>query len=76
MKKRLFWLAALWLAAANASACSVPAYTLDQQVEKAEEIFIATLIEAKYMPSDGSGEPPRVEGRFRTKKNFERRDAA
>jgi hypothetical protein len=68
MKKRLFWLAALWLAAANASACSVPAYTLDQQVEKAEEIFIATLIEAKYMPSDGSGEPPRVEGRFRTKK--------
>lgn len=68
MKKHLFWLAPLLLAAANAPACSVPVYTLDQQVEKAEEIFIATLVEAKYVPGGGRDELPRVEGRFQIKK--------
>jgi hypothetical protein len=56
------------LAAANSLACSFPASTLDQQTEKADEIFIATLIEAKLLPKDSRHEWPWIEGRFQEKK--------
>jgi hypothetical protein len=56
------------LAAANSLACSFPASTLDQQTEKADEIFIATLIEAKLLPKDSRHEWPWIEGRFQVKK--------
>jgi hypothetical protein len=68
MKKYAFLLSPLMLAAANSLACSFPASTLDQQTEKADEIFIATLIEAKLLPKDSRHEWPWIEGRFQVKK--------
>jgi hypothetical protein len=62
MKKYSFLLSPLMLAAANSLACSFPASTLDQQTEKADEIFIATLIEAKLLPKDSRHEWPWIEG--------------
>jgi hypothetical protein len=64
MKKNLFGLAALLLAAANVSACKVAASSLEQQTSYAEEIFIATLIEARLIRSDDSRAGSRIEGRF------------
>jgi hypothetical protein len=68
MKKYSFLLSPLMLAAANSLACSFPASTLNQQTEKADEIFIATLIEAKLLPKDSRHEWPWIEGRFQVKK--------
>lgn len=64
MKRYLFGLAGILLATADVSACSFPASTIEQQVKNAEEIFVATLLEAKLMPKDVSHEWPWVEGRF------------
>jgi len=67
MKKCLF-AALLMLATLNASACKVPVLSLEQQVEKAEEIFIANLREAKVMPVDDRHKWPWIEGRFEVRK--------
>ncbi|WP_019919652.1 hypothetical protein SR858_14170 [Duganella zoogloeoides] len=56
------------LATLNASACKVPVFSLEQQVEKAEEIFIANLREAKVMPVDNHRKWPWIQGRFEVKK--------
>lgn len=56
------------LATLNASACKVPVFSLEQQVEKAEEIFIANLREAKVMPVDNHHKWPWIQGRFEVKK--------
>ena len=56
------------LAAANVSACSFPVSSLEQQVARAEEIFMATLLEAKLMPADAGHEGPWVEGRFQVRR--------
>lgn len=58
----------LMLATLNASACKVPVFSLEQQVEKAEEIFIANLREAKVMPVDDHHKWPWIEGRFEVKR--------
>ena len=58
----------LMLATLNASACKVPVFSLEQQVEKAEEIFIANLREAKVMPVDNHHKWPWIQGRFEVKK--------
>ena len=64
MKKNLFGLAALLLATANVSACKFAATSLEQQTDNAEEIFIATLLEAKLRHADDSHAGSRIEGRF------------
>lgn len=58
----------LMIATLNASACRVPVFSLEQQVEKAEEIFIANLREAKVMPIDDHHKWPWIEGRFEIRK--------
>lgn len=68
MKYSLFAFASLVLAAADASACSFPITSLDQKIEQADEIFIATLLEAKIVPKNERSEWPYIEGRFETKK--------
>lgn len=70
MKNSLFSFLALALSAANASACSFPLVPLDQQVEKAEEIFTATLLEAKVMPKTDIHKWPWIEGRFQISKTL------
>ena len=76
MKKYSLLLSSLMLAAANSLACSFPASTLDQQTEKADEIFIATLIEAKLLPKDSRHEWPWIEGRFQVKNLAQLHDVA
>lgn len=56
------------LAAASASACSFPVTSLENQVENADDIFIAHLIEAKVVPIDDHHKWPSIEGRFQVKK--------
>lgn len=67
MKNGLFAVL-LMIATFNASACRVPVFSLEQQVEKAEEIFIANLREAKVMPIDDHHKMPWIEGRFEIRK--------
>jgi hypothetical protein len=55
-------------ATANVSACSFPVTSLEHQVENANEIFIANLIEAKVLPIDDRHKWPSIEGRFQVKK--------
>jgi len=56
------------LAAASVSACSFPVTSLENQVENADDIFIAHLIEAKVVPIDDHHKWPSIEGRFQIKK--------
>ena len=56
------------LAAASVSACSFPVTSLKNQVENADDIFIAHLIEAKVVPIDEHHKWPSIEGRFQIKK--------
>jgi hypothetical protein len=70
MKTYLAVLATLILATANASACSFPLSSLDQQTEQAEEIFIATLLGAKVMPADAHHKWSWIEGRFQVTKTL------
>jgi hypothetical protein len=58
------------LGAVNASACSFPLVSLDRHVEDAEQIFIATLLEAKVMPRDGDHQWPWIQGRFHVSKRL------
>lgn len=58
----------LALATAHAPACSFPSLSLTQQIENVDEIFIATLLEAKVMPRDERHGWPRLEGRFQITK--------
>lgn len=67
MKKRLFAVPVFALVIANASACSFPLMSVDQQVEHADEIFIATLVEAKVMPINDVRKWPWIEGRFQVR---------
>lgn len=64
MMKRLFLFGIFALRTLSASACSFPLVPIEQQTEKAEEIFIATLQEAKLMPRDDLHQSPWIEGRF------------
>lgn len=64
MKKRLIILGVLAFKTLSASACSFPVVPVDQQVDKADEVFIATLLEAKVMPSNDLHKWPWIEGRF------------
>jgi len=68
MRKHLFGFAGMLLAAASASACSFPVTSLENQVENADDIFIAHLIEAKVVPIDDHHKWPSIEGRFQVKK--------
>ena len=56
------------LAAASVSACSFPVTSLENQVENADDIFIAHLIEAKLVPIDDHHKWPSIEGRFQIEK--------
>ena len=56
------------LAAASVSACSFPVTSLENQVENADDIFIAHLIEAKLVPIDDHHKWSSIEGRFQIKK--------
>jgi len=68
MKHFLLAFTSLVLAAADSSACSFPISTLDQQIERADEIFIATLVEAKVIPKSERTKWPYIEGRFETRR--------
>lgn len=68
MRNSFFAFLALALNAVNASACSFPLVPLDQQVEKAEQIFTVTLLEAKVMPKTDLHKWPWIEGRFQVSK--------
>lgn len=68
MRKHLFVFAGMLLTMANVSACSFPVTSLEHQIENADDIFIANLIEAKVMPIDDSHKWPSIEGRFQVKK--------
>jgi len=68
MKKYLFGLFGNLLMMASVSACSFPVSSLKQQVEKAEEIFIANLLEAKVIPIDDRHKWPSIEGRFQVRR--------
>lgn len=70
MKKHLFGFAGMVLATAGVSACSFPVSSLEHQVEKAEEIFIANLLEAKIIPIDDHHKWPSIEGKFLVKKTL------
>lgn len=65
-----YFLALAALAAANASACSFPVASVDQQVDSAEEIFIATLLEARVLPRSSDRRWPAIEGRFQVAKTL------
>jgi hypothetical protein len=56
------------LATASVSACSFPVRSLEHQIENADDIFIANLIEARVMPIDDDHKWPSIEGRFLIKK--------
>lgn len=56
------------MTSAGVAACSFPVTSLEYQVENADEIFIANLIEAKVAPIDDSHKWPSIEGRFQVKK--------
>jgi len=60
----------LMLGAADASACSFPSVSLDRHVEHAEQVFIATLLEAKVVPRDGAHKWPGIQGRFHVTKRL------
>jgi hypothetical protein len=68
--KNLLALVILSLSTANASACSLPLVPLDLQIDRAEQIFIATLLEAKVMRGDRLHKWPWIEGRFQIEKNL------
>ena len=68
MKKQLFGLVAIVFATANVSACSFPVASLESHVEKADDIFIANLLEAKLVPIDDHHKWPSIQGRFQVKK--------
>ena len=68
MRKHLFGFVGMLLAAASVSACSFPVTSLKNQVENADDIFIAHLIEAKVVPIDEHHKWPSIEGRFQIKK--------
>lgn len=70
MKNYLFGLVGMLVGMAHASACSFPISSLEKQVEKADEIFIATLLEAKLIPKDARHEWPQIEGRFKISKTL------
>lgn len=74
MKYFLLAFTSLVLAATDSSACSFPISTLDQQIERADEIFIATLVEAKVIPKSERAEWPYIEGRFETRRVLKGRE--
>lgn len=56
------------LISASASACSFPSKSIEQQVASADEVFIATLLEAKVIPGKEGHQWPWIEGRFQVGK--------
>jgi hypothetical protein len=68
MKNIFFALVTIALATADASACSFPSLTLRQQIENVDQVFIATLLEAKLMPHDERHRGLWIEGRFQVTK--------
>ena len=64
MKISIFAFVVLALGSANATACSVPVRTLDQHVEKAEEIFVATLLKAEVSTSGDIHQRRQIQGHF------------
>lgn len=65
-----FFALTLTFGAASASACSFPVVSLDQHVELAEQIFIATLLEAKVMSTDRDHKLLWIQGRFHVSKKL------
>jgi hypothetical protein len=65
---------ALAAADSDSSACSFPISTLDQQIERGDEIFIATLVEAKVIPKSEQTEWPYIDGRFETRRVLKGRE--
>lgn len=61
-----FFLAAFFLS--NASACSCRLASLDEFVERADEIYFATLQEAKVIPGEYPEKWPFIEGDFKIRK--------
>jgi hypothetical protein len=51
-------------------ACSFPPAPLEDKVERADEIFIATLDAAKVIPDDYTKQQSRIEGSFRVSKTL------
>jgi hypothetical protein len=68
--KNCFFSGILMLVTANALACKVDVLPLEQQVERADEIFIANLLEAKVMRIDDLHKWPWIEGRFQVMKTL------
>jgi len=70
MKHFLILAATLVLSASNASACSCKFGALPEYVESADEIFVATLLNAKLVQGDYPEKWPYIEGTFQTKKSL------
>jgi hypothetical protein len=70
MKKIFFALGLAALSVSNASACSCGFASLDQQVNAADHIFIATLQSAKLVPGDYPEKWPSIEGSFLVKRSL------
>lgn len=58
----------LALSCGTASACSCALQTLDDFTRDADTIYMATLLEAKYVPGEFVEKWPRVEGKYRIDK--------
>jgi hypothetical protein len=69
MKNIYFVLALAVLSISRASACSCALTTLKEYVDGADQIFVATLQEAKVRPGDFPEKWPYIEGVFRIKKS-------
>ncbi|WP_156409928.1 hypothetical protein [Duganella sp. Root198D2] len=68
MKKFLFACVMLSLLYSSAHACSCQFTPLAQRVDEADEIFFATLQNAKVIPGDYPEKWPYIEGTFQAKK--------
>jgi hypothetical protein len=65
IKNGVFASMAFAVSSSVASACSYPLSSLDDKIAHADQIFIATLEEAKIIPGNYPTRRPTIEGAFR-----------
>ena len=70
MKKILFGVVLAAFSISSASACSCRFVSLDEYVDEADQIFIATLQSAKMLPGDYPTKWPSIEGSFHVKRTL------
>lgn len=69
--KQPFLLLMLAIGSGNVAACSCPAWTVDERVQHADNIYMATLVEAKLIPGNSPHDKwVVVEGKFQIDRVF------